>query len=353
VQTLSRWRRISSSARRSNRAARRSARGNVQIRNARTGRPLAGGHAVTLVGSHIGKGKAEDLADEITGEGPSVPPRRSRATSCSSPYAQAHAGRQHGDALDRRVVVDVTKLVDISVLEPLDTTPFGSGAEVVADVAPDGARVVKAFNTVFAGTLLAGAVDGRPLDVFLARDDEAAKATVAALAREGGAAPPIDAGRFARARELDLEALGYLHMAVQPSFSDATVATVSSVGRAHPTATTFDEATYASTTPLRVATPVQAPRPSSSTGVVVPVTGVGTTGRSERLSPARSSGRVAPGVPRRHAGRLRHRGLRRSTSGAARPRSPRSRSARSGGRPRFVVLHVDAKQGREPAEKAR
>jgi len=249
---LSRWRRISSSARRSNRAARRSARGNVQIRNARTGRPLAGGHAVTLVGSHIGKGKAEDLADEITGEGPSVPPRRSRATSCSSPYAQAHAGRQHGDALDRRVVVDVTKLVDISVLEPLDTTPFGSGAEVVADVAPDGARVVKAFNTVFAGTLLAGAVDGRPLDVFLARDDEAAKATVAALAREGGAAPPIDAGRFARARELDLEALGYLHMAVQPSFSDATVATVSSVGRAHPTATTFDEATYASTTPLRV-----------------------------------------------------------------------------------------------------
>ena len=189
MQTLSRWRRISSSARRSNRAARRSARGNVQIRNARTGRPLAGGHAVTLVGSHIGKGKAEDLADEITGEGPSVPPRRSRATSCSSPYAQAHAGRQHGDALDRRVVVDVTKLVDISVLEPLDTTPFGSGAEVVADVAPDGARVVKAFNTVFAGTLLAGAVDGRPLDVFLARDDEAAKATVAALAREAGLRP--------------------------------------------------------------------------------------------------------------------------------------------------------------------
>jgi len=81
----------------------------------------------------------------------------------------------------------------------------------------------------------------------------------------GRGCAPIDAGRFARARELDLEALGYLHMAVQPSFSDATVATVSSVGRAHPTATTFDEATYASTTPLRVATPVQAPRPSSST----------------------------------------------------------------------------------------
>ena len=73
MQTLSRWPRSSSSARRSNRAARRSnraARGNVKIRSARTGRALAGGHAVTFVGSHISKGKADDLADEITGEGP-------------------------------------------------------------------------------------------------------------------------------------------------------------------------------------------------------------------------------------------------------------------------------------------
>ena len=284
MQTLSRRPRISSSARRSNRAARRSARGNVQIRNARTGRALAGGHAVTFVGSHISKGKAEDLADEITGEGPSVPPRRSRATSCSSPYAQAHAGRQHADALDRRVVVDVTNLVDISVLEPLDTTPFGSGAEVIADVAPDGARVVKAFNTVFAGTLLAGAVDGRPLDVFPCRRRRGRQGDSGRAGPGGRGCAPIDAGRFARARELDLEALSYLHMAVQPSFSDATVATVSSVGRAHPTATTFDEATYASTTPLRVATPVQAPRPSSSTGVVVPVTGVGTTGTTHQAA---------------------------------------------------------------------
>jgi 8-hydroxy-5-deazaflavin:NADPH oxidoreductase len=135
------------------------------------------------------------------------------------PYTQApHAVRQHADALDGRVVVDVTNPVDISVLEPLDTAPFGSGAELIADVAPDGARVVKAFNTTFAGTLLAGAVDGRPLDVFLAGDDDDAKATVAALTRDGGLRP-IDAGRLARAREL--EALGYLHMAVQPALGTA------------------------------------------------------------------------------------------------------------------------------------
>ena len=96
--------------------------------------------------------------------------------------------------------------------------PSAPGPSVIADVAPDGARVVKAFNTTFAGTLLAGAVDGRPLDVFLAGDDEDAKATVAALARDGGLRP-IDAGRLARAREL--EALGYLHMAVQPALGTA------------------------------------------------------------------------------------------------------------------------------------
>ena len=48
--------------------------------------------------------------------------------------------------------------------------------------------------------------------VFLAGDDEAAKRTVAQLVADGGQRP-VDVGPLARAREL--EALGYLHMAVQ------------------------------------------------------------------------------------------------------------------------------------------
>ena len=43
---------------------------------------------------------------------------------------------------------------------------------MIADVAPDGTGLVKAFNTTFAGTLLAGAVDGRRLDAFIAGDDD-------------------------------------------------------------------------------------------------------------------------------------------------------------------------------------
>ena len=182
-------------------------------------RALAGGHTVTFVGTHMGK--AEDLVDEMTAEGQTGAADEvdGDLVVLAVPYTEApHAVRQHADRLPGRVLVDVTNPVDISVLEPLDVTPFRSGAEMIADVAPDGTRVVKAFNTTFAGTLLAGAVDGRPLDVFLAGDDDDAKQAVAALARDGGLRP-IDAGRLVRAREL--EALGYLHMAVQPALGTA------------------------------------------------------------------------------------------------------------------------------------
>jgi predicted dinucleotide-binding enzyme len=174
-------------------------------------RALAGGHEVVFIGTHIGK--AEDLADELTGLG------MVRAAEevdgdilvLAVPYnAAPHVVRQHAAELDGTVVIDITNPVDDS-FEPLEVE-LGSGAQVIAAVAPDGAPVVKAFNTTFAGTLTAGEVAGQPLDVFIAGDDEAAKAKVARLVQDGGLRP-IDAGPLRRAREL--EALGYLHMAIQ------------------------------------------------------------------------------------------------------------------------------------------
>lgn len=50
------------------------------------------------------------------------------------------------------------------------------------------------------------------LDVFIAGDDEEAKAVVSRLSEDGGLRP-IDAGPLKRAREL--EAAGLLHMSVQ------------------------------------------------------------------------------------------------------------------------------------------
>jgi predicted dinucleotide-binding enzyme len=174
-------------------------------------RALAGGHEVVFIGTHIGK--AEDLADELTGLGIV---RAAEAVDgdilvLAVPYSAApHVVRQHAAELDGTVVIDITNPVD-DTFEPLDVE-LGSGAQVIAAVAPDGAPVVKAFNTTFAGTLMAGAVAGQPLDVFIAGDDEAANAKVARLVEDGGLRP-IDAGPLRRAREL--EALGYLHMAIQ------------------------------------------------------------------------------------------------------------------------------------------
>ena len=54
--------------------------------------------------------------------------------------------------------------------------------------------------------------------MFIAGDDEGAKALVARLTRDGGLRA-IDAGALTRAREL--EALGYLHMVIQPSLGTA------------------------------------------------------------------------------------------------------------------------------------
>jgi predicted dinucleotide-binding enzyme len=176
-------------------------------------RALAGGHHVTFVGTHIAK--AEDLADELAGQGEVRPAETVEGdlVVLAVPYTQApHAVRQHAEALAGAVLVDITNPVDLGVLEPLDVAPFDSGAAVIASEAPEDARVVKAFNTTLAGPLVAGAVAGQPLDVFLAGDDAAAKDTVRRLVVDGGLRP-IDAGPLVRAREL--EALGFLHMAVQ------------------------------------------------------------------------------------------------------------------------------------------
>jgi 8-hydroxy-5-deazaflavin:NADPH oxidoreductase len=176
-------------------------------------RALAGGHHVAFVGTALGK--AEDLADELVGQGSvrAADVAEGDLVVLAVPYTEApHAVRQHAGELGGAVLVDVTNPVDLSVLEPLDVSPFRSGAEMIADVAPEGVPVVKAFNTVFAGTLVAGSVAGHPLDVFIAGDDADATALVARLCRDGGMRP-IEAGSLARAREL--EALGYLHMVVQ------------------------------------------------------------------------------------------------------------------------------------------
>jgi predicted dinucleotide-binding enzyme len=181
-------------------------------------RALAGGHEVDFIGTHISKAQA--LVDELAGEGPvaAVEHFDAEVAVLAVPYTEApHVVRQYARQLGGTVIVDPTNPVDFSTVERLDLEwigPFGSGGQLIAAEAPDGAALVKAFNTNFAGPLMAGEVGGQQLDVFAAGDDREAKEKVMRLVSDGGMRP-IDAGRLARARELEATAL--LHMEIQGS----------------------------------------------------------------------------------------------------------------------------------------
>jgi hypothetical protein len=181
-------------------------------------RLLAGGHAVDFIGTHVSK--AQELADELIGEGEvdAAETLEADVVVLAVPYTEApHVVRQWADQLNGAVVVDPTNPIDFGTVEMLDREwigPFGSGGQLIAAEVPEGATLVKAFNTTFAGPLLAGQVGGQPLDVYMAGDDDASKATVIQLAADAGLRG-IDAGPLRRARELEATAL--LHISLQGS----------------------------------------------------------------------------------------------------------------------------------------
>jgi predicted dinucleotide-binding enzyme len=119
--------------------------------------------------------------------------------------------KQLGDKLAGKVVVDIANPLN-STYDGLATASDSSSAEDLAKAIASGAKVVKAFNTTYAGTLLAGQVDGKPLDVFLAGDDADAKSKVAELVKDGGMRS-IDTGPLSRARQI--EGMQLLHIVTQ------------------------------------------------------------------------------------------------------------------------------------------
>lgn len=106
------------------------------------------------------------------------------------------------DVLGETIVVDPTNPSGLDREEILRGS--ASLAEAILLLAP-GARVVKAFNTIFAGRLNDPVVDGVPLDGFYAGDDSAAKQVVADLLAEMGF-HPVDTGELLTARALELMA---------------------------------------------------------------------------------------------------------------------------------------------------
>jgi 8-hydroxy-5-deazaflavin:NADPH oxidoreductase len=115
---------------------------------------------------------------------------------------------QRGESLAGKIVVDITNPLNFETFDSLVVPADGSAAAEIAAALPQ-SRVLKAFNTTFAGTLAAGTVGPLPTTVLIAGDDADAKSTLAGVITSGGL-KAIDAGSLKRAREL--EALGFLQL---------------------------------------------------------------------------------------------------------------------------------------------
>jgi predicted dinucleotide-binding enzyme len=111
-----------------------------------------------------------------------------------------------GDGIRGKTVVDATNALteDMQLASGCTT----SGAEALQQKARH-AKVVKAFNTQFAGTMDTGVVNGQPLTVFAAGDDAGARQQVMTMARDIGF-DAVDAGPLQNARLL--EPLGFFNI---------------------------------------------------------------------------------------------------------------------------------------------
>ncbi|GAB4256022.1 MAG: hypothetical protein Kow00122_14210 [Thermoleophilia bacterium] len=150
------------------------------------------------VASSVGA-SAGRVGDPLTGE----------IVVLAVPYsAVAELTATYRDELSGRIVVDITNPVDPATWDSLLVPADSSAAGQIAEVIPD-ARVLKAFNTTFAGTLAAGRVGGKPTTVLVAGDDPEAKSTLIDIVNSSGLRA-LDAGPLARAREL--EAIGFMQI---------------------------------------------------------------------------------------------------------------------------------------------
>jgi len=156
-----------------------------------------GGHTVQLLGEN-------DHNTAVTGD----------IVVLAVPYpAVAAVIAQRGESLAGKTVVDITNPLDFETFDSLVVSADSSAAAEIAAALPQ-SRVLKAFNTTFAGTLNAGTVGTLPTTVLIAGDDADAKSALAGVITSGGL-NAVDAGSLKRAREL--EALGFLQLTLAAS----------------------------------------------------------------------------------------------------------------------------------------
>ena len=136
------------------------------------------GHTIELMSRDTVKAQA--LADQI-GNGTTVGRFGERPAGDIVILAVLYDGAvdvvaHFGDALAGKILVDITNPFNADA-SGLVTAPGSSASQQIAAAAPEGAQVVKAFNSIFGGVL----AEDKPVDAFFAGDSAEAKAHVAAL----------------------------------------------------------------------------------------------------------------------------------------------------------------------------
>lgn len=144
---------------------------------------------------HVGRGETATLTGDVV--------------VLAVPYPSvADIVATYADQLAGKIVVDITNPLNFETFDSLVVPADSSAAAEIAAALP-ASRVLKAFNTNFAGTLASGTIGTTPTTVQIAGDDADAKSLLAGIVTAGGLAA-IDAGSLSRAREL--EALGFLQL---------------------------------------------------------------------------------------------------------------------------------------------
>jgi 8-hydroxy-5-deazaflavin:NADPH oxidoreductase len=148
------------------------------------------GHTIEIMSRNTAKAQA--VADQI-GNGTTVGAYGATPAGDIVIVAVLHQGAvdvvtHYGDALAGKILVDITNPFNADA-SGLVTTEGNSVTQQIAAAAPEGAHVVKAFNTIFRGVL----ADDKPLDVFFAGDNAEAKTRFAAFLESLGMRP-LDTG---------------------------------------------------------------------------------------------------------------------------------------------------------------
>lgn len=172
------------------------------------------GHAV-LFGSRDAT-KAEQIASQIgagaRGGSYADAAGFGEVVVLTAPWPAAEQTLRAAGSLAGKVLIDVVNPLQDADLALGHTT---SAAEQIAAWAP-GARVVKAFNTIYFQSLDARAHPG-DASAFFCGDDPAAKQLVAQLAADLGF-DPVDAGPLVNARLLEPLALLWIRLAGQGGY---------------------------------------------------------------------------------------------------------------------------------------